>query len=519
MTRKNLPIGIQTLREIREDGHYYVDKTPFALRLVEQGKYYFLSRPRRFGKILFLDSFIELFEGYLALFIGLHAQQHWDWSLRYPVLRLSFGAGVLKTVGDVQASIHEQLGALEGHYQMTAQFPDARSRFKRLIARAQELSGQRVVVLVDEYDKPILDSIEDQAEALRIRDVLKDLYSVIKDSDAHIRFAFLTGVSKFSKVSIFSGLNNLRDISISPEYSSICGYTEADVDSVFAPELPGLDREEIRRWYNGYNWRGTSVYNPFDVLLLFREREFRPYWFESGTPSFLVKLLAQRQQFTPDLENLLESATLLSSFEVDNISTETLLFQSGYLSITKEFYRPGRLALQLSYPNLEVKTSLNNGLLGALCGAAEVPERYINPLYDLLEAGDLPGLHRLLHSFFASIPHDWYRKSPIAQYEGYWASVFYSYFAALGLDTVLEDASNHGRIDMALRWLGQTWIFEFKVVELVPEGKALQQLQDKAYADKYRASGPVHLVGVEFSRAQRNIVAFDTLSLPPERAA
>ena len=169
MTRKNLPIGIQTLREIREDGHYYVDKTPFALRLVEQGKYYFLSRPRRFGKSLFLDTLKELFEGNQALFIGLHAQQHWDWSLRYPVLRLSFGAGVLKTVGDVQASIHEQLGALEGHYQMTAQFPDARSRFKRLIARAQELSGQRVVVLVDEYDKPILDSIEDQAHANTLR--------------------------------------------------------------------------------------------------------------------------------------------------------------------------------------------------------------------------------------------------------------------------------------------------------------------------------------------------------------
>ncbi|MBS0468769.1 MAG: ATP-binding protein [Proteobacteria bacterium] len=513
MKRKKLPIGIQTLREIREDGHYYVDKTPIALRLIELGKYYFLSRPRRFGKSLFLDTLKELFEGNQALFGGLYAEQHWDWSLKYPVLRFSFGGGLLGSVADVRASLHTQLTRHEENSGLPPKFPDARSRFSELILHLAKTTGQRVVVLIDEYDKPILDRIEDSATALEIREVLKDFYSVIKDSDAHIRFAFLTGVSRFSKVSIFSGLNNLQDITLDARYSSICGYTDEDVDTVFAPELPGLDREEIRRWYNGYNWRGESVYNPFDVLLLLSQREFQPYWFESGTPTFLVKLLAQRQQFTPDLENVFESATLLSSFEVERISTEALLFQAGYLSIAGERYRPGRLALRLTYPNLEVKTSLNNSLLGALCGSIEVPERYINPLYDLLEAGDLPGVHRLLHAFFASIPHDWHRNNPIAQYEGYWASVFYSYFAALGLDTVLEDATNRGRIDMAVRWLGQTWIFEFKVVELVPEGKALQQLQDKHYADKYRASGAVHLVGVEFSRESRNIVAFDTLTL------
>ncbi|WP_209421154.1 ATP-binding protein [Melaminivora jejuensis] len=513
MARKQLPIGIQTLAKIRAKDCYYVDKTPIALRLIAQGSYFFLSRPRRFGKSLFLDTLKELFEGNRALFEGLHAEQHWDWSVKYPVLRFSFGGGLLGSVEDLRASLDEQLGTFEARHGLPAEYPDARSRFKRLILRLAEQTGQRVVVLIDEYDKPILDRIEDQDVALQLREVLKDFYCVIKDSDAHIRFAFLTGVSKFSKVSIFSGLNNLEDITISPEYSSICGYTDHDVDTVFAPELPGLDRGEIRRWYNGYSWRGESVYNPFDVLLLFRNRQFQPYWFETGTPTFLVKLLTRRRQFTPALENVFESATLLSSFEVDNIATEALLFQAGYLTITGERYRPGRLALQLSYPNLEVKTSLNNSLLGALCGATEVPERYINPVYDLLEAGDLAGLQQLLHSFFASIPHDWYRGNPIAQYEGYWASVFYSYFAALGLDMVLEDATNQDRIDMALRWLGQTWLFEFKVVELVPEGRAIEQLQQKNYADKYRASGPVHLVGVEFSRESRNIVAFDTLTV------
>jgi len=514
MTRKKLPIGIQTLREIREEGHYYVDKTPLALQLIDQGKYFFLSRPRRFGKSLFLDTLKELFEGNAALFKGLHAEQHWDWSVQYPVLRFSFGGGVLGSVQDLRASLNEQLGTLEARHQLAAEYPDARSRFKRLIVRVAEATGQRVVVLIDEYDKPILDRIEERHTALQIREVLKDFYSVIKDSDAHVRFAFLTGVSKFSKVSLFSGLNNLEDITLVPAYSSICGYTDEDVDTVFAPELAGLDREEIRRWYNGYNWLGTSVYNPFDLLLLFRNRMFRPWWFETGTPTFLVKLLTERRQFTPALETIMAPETLLSTFDVDTIPTEALMFQAGYLTIADTRYFPGRLELRLRYPNQEVKASLNNSLLAALCGGDPmVPARNISRLYDLLQANDLAGLKDVMHAFFASIPSDWYRNSPIAQYEGYWASVFYSHFAALGLDTVLEDATNHGRIDMAVRWLGQTWLFEFKVLELTPKGGALQQLLNKGYADKYRANGPVHLIGVEFSKDARNIVGYEMQTL------
>ena len=515
MARKKLPIGIQTFAKIREgDAHYYVDKTPLALRLIDQGTHFFLSRPRRFGKSLFLDTLKELFEGNEALFKGLHAEKHWDWSVKYPVLRFSFGGGVLGSVADLQASLHEQLGTLEERHQLPAEYPDVRSRFKRLILRLAEQTGQRVVVLIDEYDKPILDRIEDREKAIEIREALKDFYSVIKDSDAHIRFAFLTGVSKFSKVSLFSGLNNLQDITLDARYSSICGYTDADVESVFAPELPGLDRQEIRRWYNGYNWLGESVYNPFDLLLLFDRRQFQPWWFETGTPTFLIKLLTQRRQFTPALETLVAPEALLSTFDVDNIPTEALMFQAGYLTIARADYYPGQLELALRYPNQEVKSSLNQSLLGALCGAQFAPERSPTRLYRLLQANDLAGMRGLFHAFFASIPHDWYRNSPIAQYEGYWASVFYSYFAALGVDTVLEDATNKGRIDMAVRWLGQTWLFEFKVVELVPEGRALQQLLDKGYADKYRADGPVHLIGVEFSKDSRNIVGFETLTLP-----
>jgi hypothetical protein len=200
-----------------------------------------------------------------------------------------------------------------------------------------------------------------------MRGGLRDLYSVIKGQDANIKFAMLTGVSKFSKVSLFSGLNNLQDITVDTAYSALCGYTDADVDTVFAPELPGLDREEVRHWYNGYNWTGTSVYNPFDVLLLFRSRLFRPYWFETGAPTFLIDLLTQRQTFTPDLERLVALETLLSSFYVDFIPTEALMFQAGYLTIDTVRHLPGMMQITLIYPNMEVRSSLN--------GAAATPDQ------------------------------------------------------------------------------------------------------------------------------------------------
>ena len=514
LPRKKLPIGIQTFCEIREDNYYYVDKTALALDLVETGKYYFLSRPRRFGKSLFLDTLKELFEGNRALFVGLAAESRWDWSRHYPVIRISLGAGVASSVTVLNHILHQQLTQYEQQFGLSAAFPDLRSRFVDLIARVHAQTGQRVVVLVDEYDKPILDCIEQPERALPIREGLKDFYSVIKDSDAHIRFALLTGVSKFSKVSLFSGLNNLKDITLDARYSDLCGYTDADVDTVFAPELPGLDREQIRQWYNGYNWLGTSVYNPFDLLLLFDQREFRPYWFETGTPAFLIKLLNQRQQFTPDLSRIVAPETLLSTFDVDSIPVEALLFQTGYLTIASFWRIPGRLELTLKYPNLEVQASLNESLLQSLVGDPAGSGARISQLYRLLQAQDFAALKALFHAFYASIPHDWYRKNELSSFEGYYASIFYSYFAALGLDIRLEDTTNKGRIDMAVLFQGQVFLFEFKVLELTPEGRALQQIKDKGYADKYQARGePIHLIGVEFSKTQRNIVGFEVETL------
>ncbi|MDY0071358.1 MAG: AAA family ATPase [Thauera sp.] len=516
LPRRKLPIGIQTFAKIREDDYYYVDKTPFAVQLAAQGSHFFLSRPRRFGKSLFLDTLKELFEGNAALFKGLYAEQHWDWTSKHPVLRFSFGGGVVQDAADLRSRLVSHLQRLEAEAGICPADDSVTERFRSLIQHWAQHSGQRVVILIDEYDKPILDRIEQPALALAIREQLKDFYSVIKDSDQYVHFAFLTGVSKFSKVSLFSGLNNLQDITLDARYSALCGYTEADLDQVFAPELPGLERAEIRRWYNGYNWLGEAVYNPFDVLLLFEQRSFRPWWFETGTPAFLIKLLTERQQFTPALDQLLTPEALLSSFDVDHIPTETLLFQTGYLTIGAVEHIPGLTRVQLHYPNLEVRTALNGALLQTLTGHPSHYARQVGNLYHLLQANDLPALKALFTAFFASIPHDWYRNNPIAHYEGYWASVFYSHFAALGIDLAVEDVTNQGRIDLTVRCHGHTWLFEFKVVELVPEGRALAQLKARHYADKYRTSGPVHLVGVEFSQRERNIVGFEFETLAPE---
>ncbi len=358
--RKKLPIGIATLSKIIQEGYYYADKTGLLQQLIERGSYYFLSRPRRFGKSLLLDTLKEIFEGNETLFRGLQIHPLMDWTRRHPVIVIDFSGDTLASQEELVASIAQQLEDYERKFNLPARYPDNRGRLRDLIARLHEQAGERVVVLVDEYDKPILDNIEHTEIALAMRERLKNLYGVLKGADAHLRFVLLSGVSKFSKVNLFSGLNNLNDITLDPAWSGICGYTEHDVNSVFGPELAGLDREQIRLWYNGYSWRGESVYNPYDLLLLFSKREFHPWWFATGTPSFLIKLMANKGFFTPKLSKLRTGADLISTFDVDSIAPEALLFQTGYLTIHHcEQSAAGNWRYTLGYPNREVEVSLN----------------------------------------------------------------------------------------------------------------------------------------------------------------
>jgi len=504
---KKLPIGIQTFSLLREEGYCYVDKTPLIARLADEGRYYFLSRPRRFGKSLLVTTLAEAFAGNRALFEGLYLADHWDWARRHPVIRMDLGQGVIQSRQRLDERLLRILGMeAEAHGEVLDSHHPA-DAFEELIHKLHRGCGQRVVVLVDEYDKPILDNIEHPERARELRDGLRNLYSVIKAQDAHLHFGLLTGVSKFSKVSLFSGLNNLKDITLDARFATLCGYTQAELESVFAEHLHGVDMAEVRRWYNGYNFLGERVYNPFDVLLYLDNRRFRNYWFETGTPSFLVELMRRRGFSAPRLENLEVTERLLGSFEVDDMEPETLLFQAGYLTILEERGLPGVEAYRLGFPNQEVRQSLSDHYLAALSRAGSRQDENKLALYRALEADDPAALEGLFRAFFAAIPHDWYRKNQLAGYEGYYASIVYCYFAALGVDVIPEDSSNHGQIDLAVRMPGRVWLIEFKVSETDTAGAALTQIRERGYAAKYAGQG-ISLIGVAFSPAERNVVGF-----------
>ena len=512
MDKRLLPIGIQSFRDIRDHDCYYVDKTGYALRLFREGRYYFLSRPRRFGKSLFVDTLKHLFEGDQDLFVGLEAYDQWDWSVRFPVVKLSFGSGDFKDSDSLQTNVQEQLLDLEIDSGVECRHQSAAGRLRHLIRTLHRQTGRQVAVLVDEYDKPILDALGDPVNARANRDFLRGFYAVIKDCAEHVRFAFLTGVSKFSKVSLFSGLNNLNDITLDQRFAGICGYTEGDLDKVFAAELAGLDREQIRDWYNGYSWGPESVYNPFDLLLLFDKREFKAWWFETGTPTFLTRLLTERCVAADRLDGLRASEALLSTFDVDRIAPEALLFQTGYLTIGgRERGDHGIENFRLVYPNREVRQSLNLSLLDHITGDPSRREEQSRDLQQLLKMGDMDNLQSWFRALFAGIPYHWHNRNTIADYEGYYASVFYSFFVGLGATVTVEDSGSTGRADLAVQTAGRVFVFEFKVFAATGEGAALRQLQQRDYAAKYRHLGlPIHLVGVEFNSQTRSVEVFET---------
>ncbi len=514
MKRRQLPIGIQNFRTIRERDCYYVDKTPLIRNLVDQGDFYFLSRPRRFGKSLLVDTLKSLFEGSEELFRGLDIHGHWDWSIKHPVVRLSFG-GKYNEPGEIEGDIIEQLESIERRHDLVpANSSDTGSRrLRNILDRLHHATGRQVVVLVDEYDKPILDVLEDPDLAKANRDYLRGFYGIIKDSAEHVRFVLVTGVSMFSKVSLFSGLNNLKDISLDSRYATICGYTDADLDAVFAPELPGLDRDEIRRWYNGYHWLGEEkVYNPFDVLLLFDGREFRPWWFETGSPEFLFRLLMEKEVSPMELENRMADDRLISKFDVGDIGVDALLFQTGYLTIIGEESRGPRTLYRLDYPNFEVQQSLNQGLLEYVTHRGVEAGDQGEELIRLLGENDFDGFGEQLRSFLAGVPYPWHDSGDLGRYESWYASMLYMSLRTIGADLRVEDISSHGRADMVVFHESQIFVLEFKMAE--DDGdteemldKAMIQMRDRGYGQKYRDRGEsTHLVGLTFGRAERNLL-------------
>ena len=514
MNRRLLPIGIQDFRTIREEGCYYVDKTPLIRRLVDGGRYYFLSRPRRFGKSLLIDTLRELFSGNEPLFRGLAIHEQWDWSETHPVVRISFG-GKYNEPEDLANDILVQLAILERNADLAPESGNLTGpgRLRSLLDRLHDKTGKRVVVLVDEYDKPILDVLDKPEMANANREYLRGFYGVIKDSADHVRFVLVTGISMFTKVSLFSGLNNLRNITLDPRFAAICGYTDRDLDTVFAPELEGLDRDEIRRWYNGYHWLGEEkLYNPFDILLLFSERAFKAHWYETGTPTMLYRKIVEERRNPMELERVLADEGLMSSFDVGDIDLRALMFQAGYLTIIGEERRRTRTLYRLGYPNLEVRGSMAHGLLEYATRRAFEAEDHGEALAELLAAEDFEGFGERLRVYLSGIPHQWCDNSGIERFEAHYASMLYLSFRAIGLDLVVEDPSSHGRADMVVFHGGKVFVLEFK---MVAEGetseaaldRAMKQMRERGYADKHRDRGePIHLLGVAFGRRQRTLL-------------
>jgi hypothetical protein len=509
-----LPLGIQSFQKIRDksQGYIYVDKTQQALALIDRGVYYFLSRPRRFGKSLFLDTLKSIFEAKQTLFTGLFIEDKWNWTIEYPVIKLSFGAGVIKDATDLNKRVITLLKKNQQHLEVECEeWDNARDYFENLIIAAYKKYQQKVVILVDEYDKPILDNITEQERARYIRDELKNIYSVIKESDPYLKFVFLTGVTKFSRVSLFSGLNNLTDISLMKDYATICGYTQHDVEHYFSAYLKDINRTELKEWYNGYNFLGETVYNPYNILLFFNNHaEYRNYWFETGSPSFLLKVLMKNNYYLPDLENISLSEIDLSSFDINDIKVEMLLFQTGYLTIKHVEVIFNQRIYHLTYPNLEVRSALNNAIFKYLFSKYSVPKL---PLFNAILGKDMQQFERAIYQLFAAIPNNNYTKNTIQNYEGYYASVMYSYLAGLGIGFIAEDVTNKGRIDITIATpdMAQVYIIEFKVQDKpAKHSNALQQIKQNNYHEKYQhVAQDLYLVGIVFCKAERNICQFD----------
>ena len=500
---QELPIGIQTFSDIIQNDYLYVDKTEKIFDLVKNPKgVYFLSRPRRFGKSLLISTLNEIFEGEKELFkdLWIHKTDYaWE---KHPIVRIDFSKKKTENKDDLKCFILHQLKNIAGNYGISLDRDQYDEAFDELLTK---LSGiNKVVVLIDEYDKPIIDNIDNIDLAVELREILKGFYTIIKACDEHIRFVLLTGVSKFSKAGVFSGLNNLKDISMDTRYSSLLGITGQEMETCFKEHIDRFAAtedvsnaeliEKITYWYNGFCFSGTceKVFNPFSMLLLFDNARFSNYWFESATPSFLIKLIKEKSFDIKKMQDLEVREENLSTYEIEDLALVPLLFQTGYLTI--KGYDDEFMTYRLGYPNFEVENSFQYALLRSYSYAET--NGYLVSLIRALRNDDFETFFDTLRIFFADIPYDLHIKK-----EKYYQTVFYLIFSLIGLKVEAEVKTNKGRID-AVIIDKDVYIFEFKFNG--DKENALRQINDKRYFEKYQGTGKeIYLFGVEF--ADRNV--------------
>lgn len=513
-TGRKFPIGIQTFSSIREDNYLYVDKTQYVFDLVNEYKYVFLSRPRRFGKSLLTSTFHSFFNGDRELFSGLAAgelEKEWN---RHPVIHISLATAKEGTVEDLHRVLNLQLEWIEEEYGIKPTTYDPSTRFQQLVKKGAEKLGQKAVVLIDEYDAPLLAVMHDAEKLEMMRTALRKFYSPLKDLDPYLRFVFITGISKFSQLSIFSELNNLENISMTSHYSGLCGITQDELETTLAAETSalaeenGMTREEaiarLRQTYDGYHFSHSSggVYNPFSLLSALKNRSFDYYWFATGTPTFLVNML---RKFHTDITKIDGSEAMPEEFDAPTENMHSVLplfYQSGYITIKD--YNPVSRRYTLGYPNEEVRIGLMRNLVPA----------YVSP--DLNTAGsavwqiskalmddDLDGALTAAKEYFAGIP---YQENTLGGTvsEGHFTAMLYVMFSFLGMYVDSQVRTAKGRLDIVLKTHGTVYVMELKLDRDAHE--ALGQIDDRGYAIKYNADGRrIVKVGISFSTENRTI--------------
>jgi hypothetical protein len=500
------PLGIQTFSEIRQENYLYLDKTALIHELVELGKVYFLSRPRRFGKSLLISTLESLFLGDKGLFEGLLiSKTNYDFAV-HPVVKLEFAKDEYATADNLRSYIDKAISNIAANYQVDLEEGTYNQRFDELVVRLHQKTGQKVVLLIDEYDKPILNNLN-KSVMPEIKQVMNAFYSVAKSLDEHLKFVFITGVSKFAKVSVFSGMNNLTDISLDKRYATLCGVTQQELESNFDHEIDELAKSEvldraamlakIKHWYNGYLFhpKAMGVYNPYSVLCLFSKLEFTNYWFTTATPTFLIELIKSQQFNLADLNNFEVDELFFAATEPEQMSPEPVLLQTGYLTIVD--YDDGWY--RLDFPNYEVRYAFNRAIVQDYGKTSAGDLRYIRNLGQALNKGEVDSFFKTLKIFFANIPYDITLKQ-----EKYYQSLFYALFTLLGFQVAAEVRTNDGRIDCVLEADSHIYIIEFKLHE--SKEQALQQIISKQYAQKFQGGDKkIVLLGVEFDQDTRNI--------------
>jgi hypothetical protein len=513
MKIKDLPISVQTFENIRTGNYIYVDKTEQLFPIVSKHYgAYFLSRPRRFGKSLTVSTINELFSGNRELFKGLWIEDKWDWSKTYPVIHISFDATGYRGMG-LENAIKFELKQIADQNNIIFTTDDLQQQFKELIEKLSETKG-RVVILIDEYDKPIIDYLEklEMPQAKINQGILKSFYSALKSSEKYLRMVFITGVSKFSKVSIFSDLNHLNDLTIDDTYGTLVGYTQSELEFYFEDYIQlvitklKISREELlnnmREWYNGYSWDGENkVYNPFGILNFFDKKAFRYFWFSTGAPTFLIKLMRKSAEY--DFEDHKINGILLEKYDLDNLELVPLLFQTGYLTIKEIDFMTDDMVL--SYPNKEVKQSLYQFLIEDIAPSLDSTSSgvTVKNLQNAFKNNDLAQVKDIINTLFSDLPYNLHeidkRKS-----ERFFHGLIHLLFKYLGIFIESEVRTYKGRADSIVQTDTHVYIFEFKADKTAEE--ALDQLIKNGYANKYKTSGKEIInIAVNFNSKEREI--------------